>query len=488
MSSGYDGTSQTYTITGTPTVENTYNYTITTTGSCGTQSSLTGTITVGLGLASNSGNPVQEVCRLSSIDTIRFNYVGGSAVAVFSPSIPNGIDTLSIVTSSGRQFKIFGTPTLAGTFNYTVTAKGSCSSASTLYGSVTVGVGSPVGNTTPRGCIDVPIAPITYALPSFVTGVNVQILPPGVTYTLTSTIPKQVTISGTPTAAGSFHYTLTTISNCPNESVFYGTITVDNDTIKLSSGNPYQKICIGNPIKPLSYIVSGTGTAGQASGDGLSQIYPSKTFTVNFTPPAAAGTYTYTVKTSGGCLQGVAVSTFTIEVLNPQASFAFDPNGGTPPLDVNFTNTSIGATSFVWNFGDGNTSTNINPTNNYTAEGAYDVVLTAKIQSSDSVCKTSVKETVTMFKWNIPNVFTPNGDGTNDVFGIKSIGVKEIDGEIFNRWGTKVHEWHNQDDGWNGKDRSTGADCPTGTYYYIIKITDINNKYTLIKDFFLLAR
>jgi gliding motility-associated-like protein len=450
---------------------------------------LYGRILVGIGLDSTSGKPIQEVCRLAPIKTIIYNFAGGSAIAKFNPALPNGVDTL---TGPAGQFKIFGTPTVSGTFDYTVTAKGSCDSASSLYGRMTIGIGSPTGATQQRKCINTVIDTITYIIPSLVTsGVTILGLPPGVTYTMTPTFtPTQVMIIGTPTVSGTFNYTLTTqgYGACVTVSFAYGTIIVDNDTIKLSSGNPYQKICIGNPIKPLSYIVSGTGTTGQANGDGLSQIYPSKIFTVNFTPPAAAGTYTYTVKTSGGCLQGVAASTFTIDVLDPQASFTFDPHAGTPPLNVNFTNTSTNASSYTWDFGDGNKSNVTNPSDTYSKEGEYTITLTAKIASSDSVCKTSATGTVIAFQLVKANVFTPNGDGVNDIFEIKSIGITSIDGEIYNRWGTKVYEWHKQDEGWNGKDQSTGADCPVGTYYYVVKITDVNGKQTVDQKYFLLTR
>lgn len=66
---------------------------------------------------------------------------------------------------------------------------------------------------------------------------------------------------------------------------------------------------------------------------------------------------------------------------------------------------------------------------------------------------------------NVPNAFTPNGDGTNDVFKVKSDykSIIEFQGYIFNRWGRKLFEWTDISQGWDGK--YNGSDVPDGVYY-----------------------
>src|SRR5207253_2550616 len=59
------------------------------------------------------------------------------------------------------------------------------------------------------------------------------------------------------------------------------------------------------------------------------------------------------------------------------ADFAAGPTSGVAPLTMVFTNLSSGATDFIWDFGDGNTSTNLNPANTYSNAGSYTVSLTA---------------------------------------------------------------------------------------------------------------
>lgn len=70
----------------------------------------------------------------------------------------------------------------------------------------------------------------------------------------------------------------------------------------------------------------------------------------------------------------------------PTANFTGTPTSGTAPLSVVFTDTSTGSpTSWAWDFGDGNTSTSQNPTNNYVAAGTYTVKLTATNASGSNV-------------------------------------------------------------------------------------------------------
>jgi gliding motility-associated-like protein len=68
----------------------------------------------------------------------------------------------------------------------------------------------------------------------------------------------------------------------------------------------------------------------------------------------------------------------------------------------------------------------------------------------------------------IPNVFTPNGDNKNDFFKIDIKGEELYDLKIYNRWGGQVFESTNSTNIWNGKVNNSGADCPDGTYYFIL--------------------
>ncbi|MBO5699222.1 MAG: gliding motility-associated C-terminal domain-containing protein [Bacteroidaceae bacterium] len=96
--------------------------------------------------------------------------------------------------------------------------------------------------------------------------------------------------------------------------------------------------------------------------------------------------------------------------------------------------------------------------------------------------------TITESKLEVPNAFTPNGDGFNDILKVKE-GYKSIisfKAMVFTRWGKKLYEWSNLDDGWDG--RIGGSYAPDGAYFLVIDAQgadgrkyDIRKTITLIK-------
>ncbi len=184
-----------------------------------------------------------------------------------------------------------------------------------------------------------------------------------------------------------------------------------------------------------------------------------------------AGVYTLTVTdVTSGCS---ATATINVTAANVVASFTANPTTGISPLDVNFTDGSTGATSYSWNFGDSNTSTSQNPNHTFTT-GTYTVILT--VTSGPCIDTASVvivvEDDLTL---EIPNVFTPNGDGRNEIFTIKSTGIKEISLQIFNRWGQKLYEFTGPKGAWDGLTPS-GKEAPEGTYFYFVKATGFDGQ------------
>ena len=85
-------------------------------------------------------------------------------------------------------------------------------------------------------------------------------------------------------------------------------------------------------------------------------------------------------------------------------------------------------------------------------------------------------EPIEEFSYQLPNVFTPNGDGINDIFEPKVTGLSLISGAktvIFNRWGNILHDTEDPLIQWDGKSKQTKMDCPPGTYFYVTDITYI---------------
>lgn len=168
----------------------------------------------------------------------------------------------------------------------------------------------------------------------------------------------------------------------------------------------------------------------------------------------------------------VCTDTFTdsIEVfLSPVADFTANPTyvniSAGASADINFTPLLSGTGNVVWNFGDGNTSSILNPTHTYTDGGRYDVSLT--YTDSTSGCSVTVTKKQYIFidmQENIfvPTAFTPNNDGNNDVFEVKTSGVHQVKVIVFNRWGQKVFENDGNTTFWNGEN------APEGVYSYIV--------------------
>jgi gliding motility-associated-like protein len=73
----------------------------------------------------------------------------------------------------------------------------------------------------------------------------------------------------------------------------------------------------------------------------------------------------------------------------------------------------------------------------------------------------------------IPNVFTPNGDGVNDVFHVSGVKLRSMDCILYDRWGIKLWELKSPLESWDGH-TLTGLTCVTGVYYYVLKATGMD--------------
>ena len=104
------------------------------------------------------------------------------------------------------------------------------------------------------------------------------------------------------------------------------------------------------------------------------------------------------------------------------------------------------------------------------ASYCYRVIAYRNVDSLHSV--SNVVCIPTEFRLFVPNSFTPNGDGINDIFLPKGIFVSEYNLQIFNRWGEKLFESDDINEGWDGKFK--GEYCQLGTYYYQLIGTGTN--------------
>lgn len=160
---------------------------------------------------------------------------------------------------------------------------------------------------------------------------------------------------------------------------------------------------------------------------------------------------------------------------------------GQAPLEVEFRERSMNAQQYEWylyrdtadmkDFGmtlldsllDNRIRTEKDFNYTYMHPGLYKVQLKAintkgQYQCWDTTAPKYINVVISLI--NVPNVFTPNGDGKNDVFCVQAFSVEAFEAIILNRWGRKVYEWHDPEGGWDG--RINGKNATPGTYYYIV--------------------
>ena len=390
-----------FTITGAPTVTGTFNYSVTTTGTC-LQKVATGSITVNpdavLTLSSAAGTTAQAVCINTALTAISYAVSGGGTGAA-STGLPAGVTG----TFNSGIFTITGTPSIAGLYNYAVTTSGICVQP-TLTGTINVTPDAAIALTSAAGsnnqefCVSSAISPITYSITGGGTNGSVSGLPAGITGTYSGGV---ITISGTSTVSGTFIYTVTTTGTCIQKTAT-GTLIINAlPTADFSLSSPTCETKLLN-YTDLSVPNSGVltnwswnfGDAGTSTSQNPTHTY------IN------SGTYTVSlsVTTNKGCTN---IPVFTRQVtINPQPVTGFIlPEVCLSDTYAQFTDTtrisSGSIASWLWNFGDPgsgplNTSVLQNPQHSYTAVGIYTATLTT---TSNSGCVTTLAQS-----------FTVNGD------------------------------------------------------------------------------
>ena len=194
-----------------------------------------------------------------------------------------------------------------------------------------------------------------------------------------------------------------------------------------------------------------------------------------FDPPLVDVTYNLMVTDSFGC---ISESSFYYESIHVKADFSLDPVKGGAPLEVAITDNSVRASTYRWEFGDSKDSISglANPPPHiYYKPGEYTIKLTIE---SDMHCVDSLRSekiVVDPSKLEIPNVFTPNGDGLNDYFVVTAESLRHLNIEIFSRSGLRVYSFDGEGEslrnwtGWDGNINNSSRKASPGVYFYIIK-------------------
>jgi len=233
---------------------------------------------------------------------------------------------------------------------------------------------------------------------------------------------------------------------------------------------PPPTITMGPPVTlcadqllPMQLTASPAG--GTWSGPGMSA-------SGLFTPPDTKGkganldiVYTYT--TPEGCpgtgtqrmvLAPVSAANVLLNV--PECPVA-PQYTGLAPLTVQFEPVLAGGT-YQWDFGDNTSSTDANPTHEYTRGGSYRVQLTARYAGCVVVTQFAPVEVAEVF---VPNIITPNNDLKNDTF-VPRFSCQPAELKVYNRWGSEVYKTETYRNDWRADN------LPDGVYYYHLRDTE----------------
>jgi gliding motility-associated-like protein len=269
-------------------------------------------------------------------------------------------------------------------------------------------------------------------------------------------------------------YTVTITDNCGNQVSATIPVTV----------NPLPDVYVlpqsGTGCDNVAFSFSDTLPANQDAihywsfGDGHTSFAASPTHAYT-----QSGTYivTLSVTSAQGCTHEAHAS-FSITVYtSPSAAFSTD-GSEVSILDptVKFYDQSTNAIAWEWDFGDGNISIVQNPVHTYAAKGTYNVRLVTFSQGgcSDTTYQTvDVNPETTLF---LPNAFTPNGDGRNDIFLAEGMEITQFAMSIFDRWGNMIFASDDMQRGWNGKANNGNDVAQQDVYVYKVRYKDYRGR------------
>lgn len=269
-----------------------------------------------------------------------------------------------------------------------------------------------------------------------------------------------------------------------------GTYTV---TVTDTNGCTGTAQVIVPPISNISATVDRTADATcPGTCDGLAEIdVIDFTGTVSYTwtpaqPDAAlqqtlcAGNYSVVVTDDSGCKDTV---TFDIgEMPRPVAAFSSNAAvvNALNPYVVFTDGSTSDVTTWAWVFADEGTSSDQHPGFLFSGMGEYDILLTVANQYGCQDTATqhiSIQDINTLY---IPQAFTPNKDGLNEIF--RPVGVIDADANyqffVFDRWGQTVFYTEDFTEGWNGTMKDKEALVDTYVYKVVLSVKDTDTEKT----------
>lgn len=407
-------------------------YTVVTTNSNGCTSSNSITIT----------QPTEVILNMSSTLTACGMNTGTATVVATGGT---GAYTYTWAPSGGNAATATGLA--VGSYSVTVTDGSGC----VKVGNVNVVSAVPptitVGNVTNVSC---------FGLDNGSATISVNGGAPGYTYYWFPSGGSAATASNL--AGGQYTVTVTDIIGCSSTEVI--NITAPAELVVTTSGTGAN--CGSTDGTATATVTGGTGTYTYTWSPG------------NLTTPTinnlGTGNYNVVVSDANGCTVSDSYDVTQIGGLvitvNPVSAVIFEDES----INLNATLTPyVAGLTYTWTPTNGLSCTDCpNPVATPGTTTVYTVMITTPDGCADSVTST-IYTKIRCGEHFIPTVFSPNGDGQNDIFKVYGKCIVGLDMKIFNRWGEMVFESLDQQNGWNGMHK--GEFVSTDSYYYTAKIT-----------------
>ncbi len=515
-------TDSTFTIT--PTVTTTYSVVIATAG-CNKDTSIKVTVDPAINLTVSPTSPgacASGSVTLTASGANTYTWVPNTGLSCYTCASPvatptattvytitgtaNGcssvitdtvkVFTVPVITVSsspdsictGDSVQLTASSTIAGTtYIWSPTTGLSCTTCSNPYAKPTGTTVYTATGTDADGCsafasVSVFVSP----LPALSVSPNMSICPGktvtlyasgnGITYTWSPGGETGPSLTVTP--AYTQTYTVTMTSGCGSVSASV-TVTVNPQPIPSFYSN-INAGCVPlcTQFHNTSTIASGfiaTTSWSFGTGDTSNANNPIYCF-----QNAGAYSIILTTTSDSGCSSTLSVNDLINVYNHPNPAFTASPQPTTMlQPTVNFTNNSTDAYGIIgwnWTFGDATDSTaySQNAIHTYQDTGTYCATLTV---TNLHGCTDSVTNCIVIspdYCLYIPDAFSPNGDGVNDVFKVVGNDVKSFEMYIFDRWGLQLFHTTDISTGWNGT--KAGGICQEDAYVYLINVYDTKDK------------
>ncbi len=226
--------------------------------------------------------------------------------------------------------------------------------------------------------------------------------------------------------------------------------------------------CVGDTIKFKNNSLAGLswswhfGDPASGANDSSANFEPTHIYN-------APGSYVYYLIAfdSTTCNKVDTSDFFTIVIKEkPQALFTWAPNPPEPNVPVRFTNLSTFADTYLWEFGDGETSNEFAPVHEYSTTGKYSARLTAFSKAGCAAIYDLPVDVIINPLLDVPNAFTPGRFGLNGVINVRGFGIIKMEWKIYNRWGQLMFQSGSKRQGWDGTFK--GKLQPTDVYGYTL--------------------